>query len=1057
MAELFVRRPVLAIVISILIVLLGLISLRGLAIKEYPDVAPPQVQIQAFYPGASAEVLEQTVAQPLEQAINGVDRMLYMTSTASNSGQLTIAVYFETGTDLDVATMLVQNRVAQAQSQLPQDVIRQGVTVKKAQTNILMLISLYAQNGSYDQTYLSNFITLHLRDRILRVPGVGDAQMLGVTDYSMRLWLKPDRMAQLGVDASDVVAAVQEQNVLAPAGSVGAPPQKNPADFQYTVQAGGRLMTPEQFGNVILRSGANGAQVHLRDVARIELGAVGYSVVTRMNDQPVGLLAVYQSPGADALTTARGVVAALNSAKRSFPPGIGYVIPYDTTPPITASIDEILITLGLAIALVVLVVYVFLQSWRATLIPLVTVPVALIGTFIFFPLLGFSINVLTMFGLVLAIGIVVDDAIVVTEAVMGHMERGMDRRAATIQAMRDVSGPVAAIALILCAVFVPMAFMGGITGQLYRQFALTIAIAVVLSAFNALTLSPALCSMLLLPRQETGGWLRRGFAAFNRGFAAVTAGYLRVAHLFVRRTAAAVAVLVVVAAVAWWLGSTLSGGFVPAEDKGVYIVNVQLPDAASLARTEAVISRIVGQLKQMPETRYVSSVAGFSILSGAPASDSGTIFVSLLPWSERKGAAHTVAAIVRRVNAMLYAVPGATAFAFSVPPISGISVAGGFTFELEDRSANTPARLQQVLQAFLAQARRRPELSNAFSSYSASVPQLRADVDRDQARQHGVPISSVYTTLQTFLGGVYVNDFTLFGHIYKVYAQADGPYRRDPGDISSFYVRGANNEMVPLTTLVRLVPVSGPNSLKHFNLYRAAEITGQPALGYGTGQALQALQQVAAKVLPSGFGYEWSGESLEEIRNAGQQAFVYGLAIVFVFLFLAALYESWSLPFSVLLGTPFAMAGALFGTWLLRLSDNVYTQIGIVLLIGLAAKNAILIVEFAKAEHDAGAAPDEAAMGAAKLRFRPILMTSFAFIFGTLPLVFATGSGANSRIALGTAVVFGMSVATGLGVFLIPSFYTMITRAGGSRAPASTAHPGEMTSTRSPEMPRGED
>jgi hydrophobe/amphiphile efflux-1 (HAE1) family protein len=1032
-ADLFIRRPTLAIVLSVLLVMMGLITLRGLAIEEYPNVTPPQIQVQAIYPGASAEVVEETVAVPLEQAINGVENMLYMQSKASNDGRLSISVYFETGTDLDTVNTLVQNRVAQAESKLPEEVTRQGVTVKKAQTNILMLVTIFSPGGRYDQTFLANYASLNVRDQLLRVPGIGQVDLLGANDYSMRVWLDPDRLGQRALTVSDVTRAIREQNILIPAGQIGAPPQAAGVEYQYSVRAPRRFSEPKQFEDIIVREDPTGGAVRIRDVGRVELGSQFYNMITRLDGGPTGVLAVYQMPGGDALASAQGVLARLEELKKGFPEGVDYAVAYDTTPPITASIEEILHTLVEAIVLVVLVVFLFLQNWRATLIPLLTVPVSLIGTFMLFPALGFSVNVLTMFGLVLAIGIVVDDAIVVVEAVMHHMEHGLDRVAATRKAMQEVSGPVVAIALILCAVFVPVGLMGGLTGELYKQFALTIAIAVLISAFNALTLSPALAAMLLKPSNGSKGPLARFFGAFNRGFDRVTDGYTVGVRLFVRRGVLALAVIAAAAAGAGGLFRLLPGGFLPAEDKGVLIVNVQLPDAASLERTDAVMRRIEGILQGEPTVRHFTVIGGYSALTGAAASNTGAVFVSLKDWEERTTPETGLRAILRRINAELAAIPEARAFAFGLPPISGLGVSSGFSMQLQDRGGGSPEKLAEQTQAFLLAAAQRPELAGLFTGYSARVPQVSVDVDREQVRKLGVPIDSVFTTLAASLGGAYVNDFALFGRTYKVYAQADAPYRREPGDVGRFFVRSESGSMVPMATMLRVGRTQGPEYITRFNLYRAAEITGQAAPGYSSGQALAALEEVAAEVLPRDMGYEWSGEAFQQKRTEGQAAIVFTLAIAFVFLLLAATYESWSLPFAVLLGTPFALLGALLGTWLFGLTNNVYTQVGIVLLIGLAAKNAILIVEFAKMKFEQGMAAPEAAIEAARLRFRPILMTSFAFILGCVPLILASGSGAASRVSLGTAVVFGMSMATLLGVFLVPFLFAMVQRLTGAR------------------------
>ena len=1036
MAELFIRRPILAIVLSILMTLAGLLALKGLPIEEYPAVTPPVVQVSASYPGADAQTVEQTVVQPLEQAINGTEHMLYLESRSTNDGRLLISASFETGTNLDTAATLVQNRVAQALGGLPEEVKRQGVTVAKASTSILMLVALDSPNGTYDQTFLANYASLNVRDALLRVTGVGQVNLLGANDYSMRVWLDPTALAARNLTVGDVIAAIREQNVLVPAGTIGAPPQPSGVMRQLTVRPPPRLSDPAAFADIVVRTGADGAQVRVRDVGRVELGSQSYSMVTRLSGKPTGMLAIYAMPGGDALATAHGVEERLEALKATFPSDVAYHIAYDTTPPIHASIHEITHTLLEAVVLVVLVVFLFLQDWRATLIPLLTVPVALVGALAVFPLLGFSINVLTMFGLVLAIGIVVDDAIVVVEAVIHHLEHGLDRVAATRAAMREVTGPVVAIALILCAVFVPVALMGGLTGQLYRQFALTIAVAVIFSAINALTLSPALCALFLRAPEPGRGPLGRFFGAFNRAFDAFTARYTGLAGVLVRRSMLGLGIVALAALGVGGLMRLVPGGFLPDEDKGVLLVNVSLPPAASLERTDRAVREVEGLIAAEPTVETYATVAGFSALTGAASSSSATVFVTLKPWAERRAASEHLDAVLGNLNRRFATLSNARAFGFGLPPIPGLGAASGYSFELEDRGGHDARALADTAQQFLSTLAGVPEVTGSYTGFSADVPQLAVDVDRDQVRRLGVPIDSVFGTLQATLGGAYVNDFPLYGRLYQVYVAADAPFRREPADVGRFYVRSLAGSLVPMAALVRSSPTQGPDYTTRFNLYPSARIVGQPAAGQSSGAAMAALASAAAKALPAGYAFEWSGQSFQEARAAGEAPVVFGLAILFVFLLLAALYESWSLPFAVLLGTPFALLGALLGTQFLHLSNNLYTQVGIVLLIGLAAKNAILIVEFAKARRESGASPEESALDAARLRLRPILMTSFAFILGCVPLVLATGSGAAARVALGAAVVYGMIAATVFGLIVVPSLYTFIARlTARSRAP----------------------
>jgi HAE1 family hydrophobic/amphiphilic exporter-1 len=1038
MSAFFIRRPIVAMVIAILTVLLGLVSMLGLPIAQFPQILPPQVNLTTTYTGADALTIEQSVATPIEQQMNGVDQSLYIQSTNANDGTMTQTVTFDVGTNVDIDNVLVQNRYSQAQTSLPQDVKNYGVTIKKSLAFPLLVISLYATTGAYDGTFLGNYATINLNDAILRVKGVGDIRNLGTSDYSMRLWVKPDLLVRLGMTVNDIESAIRAQNVVNPAGQVGAAPAVPGQPFTYTVRAQGRLVDAEEFAKIVVRANPDGSMVRVGDVARVELGALAYQQAGSYNGKPAAVIAVFQLPGSNALDVARNVVATMDDLKKRFPAGLEYKVSLDTTRPVTAGLREIVETLAEAIALVVLVVFVFLQSWRATLIPLLTVPVSLIGAFAVFPLLGFSINTLSLFGLVLAIGLVVDDAIVVVEAVEHHIEGGMSPRDATFRAMEEVQGPVIGIALILAAVFIPVAFLSGITGRLYQQFALTIAISVLISAFNALTLSPALAALLLRPKTAAKGPLARLGAGFNRAFDRATDGYIGVTRVLVRKLLIPVILLAGVAGLAGLLGKKTPSGFVPDEDQGYAIIGVQLPDASSIERTQAVLREVEAILAKTEGIEGYNTISGFSFFTRTAAPYTGTGFISFAPWDERTRPDQKAQAIIARLNAQFSRIAGGQVFAVNPPAIPGISATGGFSLMLQDRGGQSVEYLAGNVAKFLAEAKKRPELAGVRPNFSPAVPQVFADVDRDKALKEGVPIADVYGTLQAFLGGAYVNDFSRFGRQWRVFVQAEPEYRMSPDDLKGFYVRNARGEMVPLSSFVKVRFITGPEYTVRFNLYRSVEILGTNAPGYSSGQALAALEEVAAQTLPSEMGYAWNGLAYQEKIAQGGSTRVLGLSLVFVFLILAALYESWSLPFSVLLSTPIAVLGAFLGLMSRKLDNNVYAQIGLVMLIGLTAKNAILIVEFAKAELEKGKPLVDAALEGARLRLRPILMTSFAFIFGCIPLWVAEGAGAAARRVMGTVVISGMTLATLVGVFIVPALFVLIERLAGHK---DGAHP----------------
>jgi HAE1 family hydrophobic/amphiphilic exporter-1 len=1043
MANFFIRRPIVAIVIAIITVLLGLNSLRGLSFEQYPFLAPPTIRVTATYPGASAVAVEQSVATPIEQEVNGVEGMIYMKSSNTSDGRMQLDVNFKVGTDQDMANVLTQNRVSSAQARLPQEVTQQGVTVKKQSPSILMLISLYSPKGSYDANFLINYCGINLRDQLLRIPGIAQVDLFGGTDYGMRIWLRPDKLAKLGLTPADVMSAVKEQNLQAPTGRVGMRPSPKDQEFTYTVSAPGRLVTEEEFANIIIRETETGGQIRVKDVGRVELGSQDYNSFGRLDGKEAGAMAVYLLPGANQLQAAEAIYETMRTAKTFFPTDMDYRIVYDTTPAVEASIESIFHTFLEAVVLVTLVVFIFLQNLRATIIPLLTVPVSLVGTFIFFPLLGFSVNTLSMFGLVLAIGIVVDDAIVVVEAVMHHIEHGMAPKEATIQAMKEVSAPVVGIALILSAVFVPVAFIPGLTGQMYQQFALTIAISVLLSAFSALSLSPALAAMLLKPAKPATGILGKFFGGFNKVFERATNGYIKGAQMLVRRSILTIGIVVLVMVGAGFFGGALPAGFIPEEDQGIFGVNVTLPPAASLERTSAVLAQVEEILGKTEGVESYQTIGGYGVVTSTYQPNFGTIFVRLKPWHDRHGAEMHVRGFMARVQAQVARIPDAVIFPFNIPTISGFGASAGFNFLIQDRSGGMSVeRLGELSRQFAEAARQRPEIGNIFTSFDPRYPQVRVELDREKARKLGVPINEAFQALASSLGGSYVNDFNRFGRLFRVYVQSEADYRRRPEDIGDIWVRSkTTNEMVPLGTLVTITAQGGTELTNRFNLLRSVEFNGVPGRGYASGQALAALEETFRETMPPEMGFTYSSLSYQE-KIAPPAAPTLVAAIVFVFLLLAAMYESWRLPWAVLLGSPLVVLGAFFGVWLTGYDNNVYVQIGNIMLIGLAAKNAILIVEFAKAKHDQeGLGIEEAALTSARLRFRPILMTAFAFILGVVPLMKASGAGAGAQNVMGTAVFWGMLIATALGVFLIPGNYAFVESLGKKKGALAETPP----------------
>lgn len=1035
MSEFFIRRPIVAMVISIFTVLLGLLVLRGIPISQYPEITPPMIKVTGTYNGANSVDVEQTTSIPIEQQVNGVEQMLYMQSTNANDGTTTIRVSFEVGTNLDNANMLTQNRVAQANPFLPKEVTAMGVNTKKSLTFPLLMLSLYSPNNTYDAQFVVNYAYINIVDQLKRIKGIGEVTVFGGAEYAMRVWLKPDRMGSLGISVNQVKKSLAEYNSIYPGGSFGGNPAVAGTQNTYTAQMQSRLMDPAQFGEIIIKSDESGAVVRLRDVARIELGSENFFQNSRLNGKSAGSIAVYQIPGSNALEVAAEIEKVMQQAKERFPQDLEYRYSLDTTLPVEVGIEEIIHTLFEAVLLVILVVFLFLQDWRATLIPLLTVPVSLIGVFIFFPLLGFSVNVLSLLGLVLAIGLVVDDAIVVVEAVMHHMEHGKSPKEATQIAMKEVAGPVVAIAIILAAVFIPVALMPGITGLLYQQFAITIAVSVLLSAFNALTLSPALAALILKPKNPNAkkNLLDKFFGAFNRGFDKFTGGYIKIAGFFARKLIVSLIVLGGIVLGAGFFGKAVPGGFVPEEDNGYFMMAVILPDAASFERTDGVTRKVESILAKVEGIESYTVINGYNIINSTVAPNCASVFVQLKEWGER--AERTDKFIIREVNGLMAKnITEATALAVGPPPILGLGNASGFTLQLQDLSGNTPQYLSQQAQAFIAAARQRPEIGSIFTLYRSDVPQKSIQIDKNKVEKLGLTLDEVNSSVSTLLGGSFINNFNAFGRQYRTYLQADAPYRMKPNDLSQIFINGSRGEKVPLSSLARVKDTIGPQYTIRYNLYRAAEISGSPAPGYSSSQALTALEEVAKEVLPANMGYEWSNMSYQEKAAEGKGGIVFVMALLFVFLILAAQYESWKLPFSVLLGTPWAILGAMLGLWLARITlgesylNNIFAQIGLVMLIGLNAKNAILIVEFAKMKMEEGQDAFSAAVDAAKLRFRPILMTSFAFILGVVPLLTAAGAGAEARKVMGMTVFAGMITATVLGVILIPSFFVLIER-----------------------------
>ncbi|NIA69136.1 multidrug efflux RND transporter permease subunit [Pelagibius litoralis] len=1026
-SQFFIQRPIFASVISIVIVIAGIVTVFGLPIEQFPEITPPTVQVSAAYPGANAQVVAETVASPIEQQVNGVEGMIYMSSTSASDGSYSLTVTFEVGADLDLAQILVQNRVALAEANLPEEVVRQGVSTKKKSSNIILIASLYSEDNRYDELFLSNYATLQAVDTLSRIDGVGEVFVFPASNYAMRIWLDPSALKSRGLTTSEVVSAIREQNVQVAAGQIGQPPAPSGQSFQYAVNVLGRLSDVSQFENIIVKHGGDGGITYLRDISRIELGGKSYNITSRISGSPSASIAVYQLPGANALQVAQDVRAAMDELSTRFPEAMVYKVPYDTTIFVEKSIEEVYITLFQAAGLVFLVLFLFLQDWRATIIPAVAIPVSLIGTFAVMGVLGFSLNMLTLFGLVLAIGIVVDDSIVVVEATVAHIERGMKAREAAMQAMREVSGAVIATTLVLLAVFIPAAFLPGITGQMYRQFAITIAVATVFSSINALTMSPALAAMLLRPPKEKKGWF---FRNFDSTFLKAENGYAWLTNKMVRMTAIVMLLFLGLGALTGWQFGKLPTAFLPIEDQGYLIASVQLPNAASLERTNAVLDKIDAIVAEIPGVENWVSLGGFSLIDGTNASNAATIFVTMKPWEERQTPELSQFAILGKLQTGLSGIQEAIAFAFPPPAIPGLGVSGGFQMQLQDRGDLGLVQLQQLAQEMVIDGAAQTGLTNLNTSFRADVPQLFAEVDRVKAKSLEVSLNEVFGTLQTYLGSAYVNDFNKFGRTWQVQVQADHQYRIEAEDIRRLDVRNAAGGMVPLGTLVKVDEILGPQTVVRYNLYPSATITGQAAPGFSSGQALTLMEQLADAKLPAAMGFEWTGISFQEKQVGSESIMVFALAILLVFLVLAAQYESWSSPAAVILVVPLALLGTIAALLARQFDNNVYTQIGIVLLIGLASKNAILIVEFARAEHAEGKSIVEAAASAAKLRFRPILMTAISSIAGFMPLVIAAGAGAASRQAIGTAVVGGMAAATIMSLLFTPVFYVVMQRLG---------------------------
>lgn len=1023
-SEFFINRPIFASVISIVIVLVGLITIPLLPVEKTPDITPPTVVVGAVYPGANAEVVAETVATPIEEAINGVDNMLYLSSSCSDNGQMQVTVTFEVGTDIDMATVLVQNRVVTVEAKLPEEVKRLGVTTQKQSSNITLVASLVSPDGRYDEIYMSNYINLQMKDVLLRVPGVGGIMVLGSKDFAMRLWLDPDKLKARSLTTDDVLAAVREQNIQVAAGQIGSMPSSRDQKFQYTVKTLGRLSSPQEFENIILKAAPNGQVLRLKDVARVELGAEAYYWSVRLNGKPSVAMGIFQTPGSNVLAVAEGVAKTLEELSKTFPEGLEYHIPYNPTTFISESIREVLITLIFTVFLVIFSVYIFLEDWRATLIPSITIPVSLIGTFAVMLALGMSINTLTMFGLVLVIGIVVDDAIIVVENVSRIIdEEKLSAKDASVKAMRQITGPVIATTLVLLAVFVPTVIMGGITGRLYQQFGVTISVAVVFSAINALTMSPALCALLLRPRSEKGNRLAKLFDRFMKGS---TNRYVQVVRSVIRKSVFAMLIFAAMTAASLLGLKSLHTGFIPDEDEGSFFVNVRLPDGATLERTRQALSEVGQVLESTPGVKDYVSVAGFSMLDGAIVSNGGICFVNLQPWSQRQDPSLHVSKILQGTQMRLFGITDAFCLAFGPPAIHGLGHTGGFELRLQDRGGAGLQSLESAANTLLAQANSSLVLTRLNSTFRANIPQLYVDVDRVKAKSMGVPLSTIFDTLQTYLGSSYVNDFNLFGRTFKVVAQADKNFRATADNIGRLEVRNTQGQMLPLRTLLTVRDIVGPQLVTHYNLYPSTTITGSANPGFSSGQAIAEMEKLCKETLPANIGYEWSGMSYQEIRAGNQAPKIFMIAALFAFLFLAAQYESWTIPVAIVFAVPLALLGAVFFTWARAYDNNIYTQIGIVLLIGLATKTAILLVEFAKSHHEEGHGIEESAIVAARLRFRPILMTALSTLIGTVPLVIATGAGAVARRALGTAVFGGMLMATILGVLMVPVFYVVV-------------------------------